>query len=71
MDLAVYELIMTNAHLHGIGVGHRAGHEAMMSFVAQQRISPIIHHIYSFADAATAIRDIDKGEHFGKLVIRI
>jgi len=70
MDLAVYELIMTNAHLHGIGVGNRTGHEAMMSFVDQNRISPVIHQTYSFADAAAAMRDIAKGGHFGKLCIR-
>lgn len=71
MDLAVYELIMTNAHLHGIGVGNRAGYEEMMSFVEQHRISPVIHQIYSFDEAPTAIRDINEGQHFGKLVVRI
>jgi NADPH:quinone reductase-like Zn-dependent oxidoreductase len=71
MDLAVYELIMTNAHLHGIGVGNRAGYEEMMSFVDQYRISPVIHKTYSFDDAGTAMKDINKGEHFGKLVVRI
>ena len=71
MDLAVYELIMTNAHLHGIGVGNRAGYEDMMRFVDQQQISPVIHKTYSFDDAAVALRDINKGEHFGKLVVRM
>ncbi len=71
MNLAVYELIMSNAHLHGIGVGNRAGYVEMMSFVDRHRISPVIHHSYSFDDAATAIGDINKGEHFGKLVVRI
>jgi NADPH:quinone reductase-like Zn-dependent oxidoreductase len=71
MDLAVYELIMTNAHLHGIEVGNRAGYEEIMSFVDQHRICPVIHQIYPFADAAPAMQDIDKGEHFGKLVVRI
>jgi NADPH:quinone reductase-like Zn-dependent oxidoreductase len=71
MGLAVYELIMTNAHLHGIGVGNRAGYEEMMSFVEQHRISPIIHQIYSFDEAPAAIRDINEGQHFGKLVVRI
>ena len=71
MDLAVYELIMTNAHLHGIGVGNRAGYEEMMSFVDKHRISPVIHRTYPFDDAATAMQDISKGEHIGKLVVRI
>ena len=71
MDLAVYELIMTNAHMHGIGVGNRAGYEEMMRFVDEHRISPVIHKSYAFDEAATAMQDINKGEHFGKLVVRI
>jgi len=71
MDLAVYELIMTNAHVHGIGVGNRAGYEEMMSFVDEHQISPVIHKSYAFDEAATAMQDINKGEHFGKLVVRI
>ncbi len=71
MNVVVYELIKTNAHLHGIGVGNRAGHQEMMDFADKHRISPVIHQVYPFADAAAAMRDINKGEHFGKLVIRI
>ena len=71
MDVAVYELIMTNAHLHGIGVGNRDGYEAMMRFVDEHRVSPVIHKSYAFDEAATAMQDISKGEHFGKLVVRI
>lgn len=71
MGVLVYELIMTNAHLHGIGVGNRVCYEDMMKFCAQQEIVPVIDRAYAFDDAASAIRDIDKGEHFGKLVVRI
>jgi NADPH:quinone reductase-like Zn-dependent oxidoreductase len=69
MDIEVYELIMSNAHLHGIGVGNREGYVNMMRFVSEHRISPIIHKIYPFNEAAVAMQDIDKGEHFGKLVL--
>lgn len=71
MDLAVYELIMTNAHLHGIGVGNRACYEDMMNFVGKHQIAPVIDRVYAFNEAAAAMRDIDKGAHFGKLVVRI
>jgi NADPH:quinone reductase-like Zn-dependent oxidoreductase len=71
MDVDVYELIMSNAHLHGIGVGNRIGCEQMMSFADKHQLLPVIHRVYPFADAASAIRDIARGEHFGKLVVRI
>jgi NADPH:quinone reductase-like Zn-dependent oxidoreductase len=69
MDLQVTDLIMSNAHLHGIGVGNRASYEDMMSFVAEHRIAPVIDRRYSFEESATAIRDIDQGKHFGKLIV--
>jgi NADPH:quinone reductase-like Zn-dependent oxidoreductase len=71
MDVLVYELIMTNVHLHGISVGNRAQHEEMFSFVEKHQLTPVVDKSYEFADAANALRDIDKGEHFGKLVVTI
>jgi NADPH:quinone reductase-like Zn-dependent oxidoreductase len=41
----------------------------MMKFVGKHRVSPIIHKIYRFDDAAVAIQAINEGQHFGKLVL--
>lgn len=71
MDIQVYQLIMTNAHLHGISVGNRDDFEAMMAFVEAHNIVPVIEKSYPFEEAATALRDIDKGSHFGKLTVSI
>ena len=71
MDILVYDLIGTNAHVHGISVGTRSDCEDMMSFVGKHRITPVIHRNYAFADAVDAIRDIDQGEHVGKLTVMI
>ncbi|MCK5424825.1 MAG: NAD(P)-dependent alcohol dehydrogenase [Emcibacter sp.] len=71
MEILVYELIMTNAHLHGISVGNRDDFEAMMAFVSKHKITPVIEKNYPFESAATALGDIDRGKHFGKLTISI
>jgi len=71
MDLLVYDLIATNAHIHGISVGNRSACEDMMRFVEQHRITPVIDRNFAFADAADAIRDIDQGNHVGKLTVTI
>ncbi len=71
MDILVYDLIGTNAHMHGISVGNRQDCEAMMRFVDQHGITPVIDRTYSFDAAVDAIRDIDKGEHVGKLTVTI
>jgi len=71
MDILVYDLIGTNAHVHGISVGNRSDCKNMMRFVDKHRITPVIHRNYIFADAVDAIRDIDRGEHIGKLTVII
>ncbi len=69
MNLLVYDLIMTNAHVHGIGVGNRSDCEDMLRFVEKHRITPVIDRSYAFADAAAAIHDISRGTHVGKLTV--
>lgn len=71
IDVLVYDLIMTNAHVHGISVGNRSDCETMLHFAEEHRITPVIDRNYAFDEAADAIRDIDKGEHFGKLTVTI
>ena len=42
-----------------------------MQFVAEKEIRPVIHKTYAFGDAGTALNDIARGEHFGKLTVAI
>ena len=71
MDILVYDLIGTNAHVHGISVGNRSSCEDMMRFVDKHRITPVIHRNYAFDDAVDALHAIDRGEHVGKLTVKI
>ncbi len=71
MDILVYDLIGSNAHVHGISVGNRSSCEDMMGFVGEHRIVPVIYRNYAFEDALDALRDIDRGEHVGKLTVAI
>ncbi|MFQ5634055.1 MAG: NAD(P)-dependent alcohol dehydrogenase [Gammaproteobacteria bacterium] len=71
MNIVVYDLIMTNAHVHGISVGNRSAYEDMMHCVEEHHIVPVIDRNYHFAEAADAIRDIDEAGHFGKLTVTI
>lgn len=71
VGLTVFDLISRNANLHGISVGNRDGFEAMMRFVGTHRIRPPIGQSYAFENAASALRDIAEGRHFGKLTIKI
>jgi len=71
LGLTVFDLIERNAHLHGVSVGNAEGFDAMMKFVATHTIRPVIDKSYAFEEADTALRDIVRGEHFGKLIVKI
>lgn len=71
MGITVFPLIIKNANLHGIGVGHRAGFKEMMQLVENKKIRPVISKNYAFEQANSALADIARAEHFGKLVVAI
>jgi NADPH:quinone reductase-like Zn-dependent oxidoreductase len=71
LGLTVYDLIMQNANLHGLSVGNRDQFEAMMKFVGEHGIRPIIGKRYAFEEAGAALNDIASGDHFGKLAVSI
>jgi len=71
IGLTVYDLIMQNANLHGISVGNRDEFEAMMAFVAEHAIRPVIDGAYAFEDAPSALSEIARGRHLGKLTVKI
>ena len=71
LGLTVYDLIERNANLHGMSVGHRDGFVAMMDCVEQHQLRPVIHREYPFEEAPAALKDIHRGEHFGKLVVTL
>jgi NADPH:quinone reductase-like Zn-dependent oxidoreductase len=69
VGLTVFDLIERNANLHGVSVGNRDSFVAMMRFVEQHQIQPVISSRHDFTSAATALREIVAGEHIGKIVV--
>ena len=64
-------VLMRNVRVQGILVGHRAGFEAMCRAIEQNKIRPVIDQSYAFEEAPTAIEELSRGAHFGKLVIEL
>ncbi|MCU0870661.1 MAG: NAD(P)-dependent alcohol dehydrogenase [Burkholderiales bacterium] len=57
--------------VQGIAVGSRTRFEAMNRAIAQHGLKPVIDSTFSLADGADAFRRLEKGAHFGKIVIDI
>ncbi len=58
-------------HLHPIRVGSRAMFEDMNRAIAQHRMKPVIDRVFPFEQAREALRYLQEGAHFGKVVIAV
>jgi NADPH:quinone reductase-like Zn-dependent oxidoreductase len=64
-------LMTKYASLHGVFVGSRSMFERMNAAIAGNSLEPVIDRVFAFDEAAEAYRHLERGAHFGKVVIRI
>ncbi len=65
------ELFLKNVQVIGTNVGNLAEFEAMVAFVAEHRIQPVIDRRFDLADAKAALAYLEDGHGFGKVVIGV
>ena len=65
-----WQFVAKNVRLHGIETGSREMFEDMNRFLEEKNIKPVIDKIFEFTDARSALRYLESGSHFGKIVIR-
>jgi NADPH:quinone reductase-like Zn-dependent oxidoreductase len=70
-EVPVMTLMNSNITASGIYVGSRADFEALNAFIDAHHVKPVIDKVYEFQDAAAAFEALEKGESFGKTVIRV
>ena len=68
--IVIPKLLHKQVHLRGIYVGSRSHFEKMNRAIAQHRLKPLVDEVFSFHDAPAALRRMETGRHFGKLVVR-
>jgi NADPH:quinone reductase-like Zn-dependent oxidoreductase len=64
-------LLHRQVRLRGIYVGSRADFEMMSRDIIQHQLKPVVDEVFGFANAAAALRTIESGAHFGKLVTSV
>jgi len=69
--LQIGPLLHKQVHLRGIYVGSRADFEEMNEAIAMHSLQPSVDHVFSFHDVKNALRTMETGSHFGKLLIRM
>ncbi len=64
-------VFMKGIRVQGIFVGSRAMFEDLTNFIVKENIKPVIDRIFGFEEAKEALRYMESGSHFGKIVVRI
>ncbi len=70
-DVNFVPILMRNIQVQGIFVGSRAMFEAMNRALTLHQIRPVVDRVFEFDEAPAALRYLETGAHFGKVVIRV
>jgi len=63
-------ILMKGICVQGIFVGSRAMFGAMNTMIATHQLRPTIDRVFPFDDLRAALRHMESGSHFGKIVLR-
>ena len=69
--LNIVPILHNQIHIQGIYVGSRADFLEMNRAVTQTKLKPVVDEVFTFDQARRALRRMQDGAHFGKLVIRV
>ncbi|HEX8423690.1 MAG TPA: NAD(P)-dependent alcohol dehydrogenase [Pyrinomonadaceae bacterium] len=63
-------ILMKSVRVQGLLVGSRRMFEEMNGAIEANRLKPVIGKTFAFAEAREALRHMESGSHFGKIVIK-
>ncbi len=70
-ELNIAPVLMKRLRICGVYVDSRSAFEAMNLFLAEQRIAPVIDRTFPFDALPDALRHLESGAHFGKIVVTL
>jgi NADPH:quinone reductase-like Zn-dependent oxidoreductase len=70
-DLSTRTLYWKQISIHGTTMGTRDEFLSMLDFVESRKLKPIVDSIYPLEQAEEAMRRMEKGDQFGKIVLKI
>ena len=70
-QVEIFPIVPKGLNVHGIYVGSRSMFVDMNRALSLAPLRPVIDRVFSFREAPAAFRQLEAGNHFGKIVIRI
>lgn len=64
-------IFMRLIRLQGIFTGSRRMFEDMNKAVSENKLKPVIDSVFNFGEVPAALKHMESGDHFGKVVVRI
>jgi NADPH:quinone reductase-like Zn-dependent oxidoreductase len=64
-------ILHRQVRIQGVYVGSRAHFEAMNRAITASGTRPVVDRIYAFDEVREALKSMEKGSHFGKIVIQV
>jgi NADPH:quinone reductase-like Zn-dependent oxidoreductase len=65
------QILLSGVTLRGTEVGSRDMLKALNRAVEQTRIHPVVDRVFEFSELPAALRQLEAGEHFGKIAVMI
>ncbi len=70
-DVNPVPILMKNIRVQGIFVGSRAMFEGMNRAIEAGGLHPVVDRVFEFDEAVRALKHLESGAHFGKVVVRV
>jgi NADPH:quinone reductase-like Zn-dependent oxidoreductase len=67
--ISIPTVFSKNLRVLGISVGSREQFEAMSADISKARLKPVIDRVFAFEEVPAALRLMEAGGHFGKIVV--
>ena len=71
LPLPIPLILHRQVRIHGVYVGSRAHFEVMNQAITAHQIRPVVDRVLPFSQAREGLKAMEKGVHFGKIVIQV
>jgi NADPH:quinone reductase-like Zn-dependent oxidoreductase len=65
-----YQFVTKNVRIHGIETGSREMFEEMNRFIELHQLKPAIDKVFDYHEPREALKHLESGAHFGKIVVK-
>jgi 2-desacetyl-2-hydroxyethyl bacteriochlorophyllide A dehydrogenase len=70
-DFNHIQIFMKSIKVQGIFVGSRQMFEDMNNCISENKLKPVVDRVFEFSEVKSALKTMESGSHFGKIVVKI